>query len=427
MQNNTNIKEQHNVYAVVTEYDKQTEILNNGEIISENLWLALKSFYNNNKTSDMPALKTNEEGLTYLTIDIFENFPLTTLDLSGKEIDSIENLSIFDLSVFTEINLSNNEITSVNNELTNLSNVTILNLSKNQIRTFKYDYLHQQCYSQNLQTLNLSHNNIVDCDLSAVAQAQIDVSDNLMTKESVVLPTNTDVQVNLTHNLIINPDLTNNNLKYGFQGVKNKKQHVVNTTIAYYGLDGVESVKVYSLKANEEDETQIDETEVREILLNETYSFSLGYYRIKFNNENYEYITIYIAPAAPTIKMFRNNEEIELTHDIYSDVELRFYGDENATFICRFNNSDQIIEGNKIDIKTAGVMKIDVYQIVDGYLSFETSFYLEYHKNTTKGFIFWIGAIGIFGALFYVAILFIPQLSKIRLGRNNDKNDLDIK
>ena len=78
-QNKNNFDE--TLFAVTTEYDKQTEIFANGQIISESLWTALKVFYNNNKTDEMPSIKTNGEGVQYLTIDLFENFPLSKLPL----------------------------------------------------------------------------------------------------------------------------------------------------------------------------------------------------------------------------------------------------------------------------------------------------------------------------------------------------------
>ncbi len=422
--NNKNFKVTNQTLFAATEYDSQTEIVEDGQVISESLWNALKVFYNNNKTDEMPRIKTNEEGLQYLTINQFKDFPIDILDLSGEEINKITNLSIFDLSSFTEINLSNNKITNINNELSNLENLQIINLSNNELQSFSYDSLHQRSYGQNLQKLDLSHNQIVECNLRGINQGEIDVRDNKITKDRLNLPNNLDVKVLLSHNLIESPNLSNDNIKFGFQGAKNTGSYEKHSSIGYYGLDGVEKVEVYFLSVDENDETQFVETKIVELYQSQTYTFELGYYKIKFNNANYDDINIYIAPKAPEIKMFKNGEEIEFNHQITSAVELKFYGDENATFVYSVN-SNNFVEGNSVKLTTPGVKIIVVYQIIDGYQSFASKVYIEYIKNSTNGIVFVIAGIAIFAVFFYLAIKYMPQLSKLKFGKNKDKNNLD--
>lgn len=422
------LNKKSNVFAAETVYDNETQILEDGRIISQNLWNALKLFYNNNKTDQMPSIKVNSDGIMYLTIEQFKDFPVKKLDLNGNnfqnnKITTIKNLSIFNLSAFEEIDLSNNAITSLNDELQGLSGLKKINISSNELTEFSFDMLANECYTQNLIELDISGNKIVNCNLQNIQNAQIDASNNRITKEALTLPTNADLKLFLTDNFISMPNTENLNISYGLQGVKNHESFVEGTAIEYYGIDGINEVKVYLLGVNENDSDIITETEVKTLSIGEQYTFPLGNYRIKFGDAK-DNIDCYIAPKSPTIKMFQNNQEIELNHVITKPVVLKFFGSENAEFVVRIN-SGETKKVSEIEINTPGINNVVVYQIVDGYLSFATTLYIEYTPPQNNSWIFVFGGAVIFVIAFYFAIKFLPQLTKLNIGKKGNKSDLD--
>lgn len=423
---------QNVVLAAQTQYDNTTPIYEQSGIISSELWVALKNFYNNNKTDEMPAIKTGENG-QYLTINQFSNFAENSiLDLSNKNITDIKNLSIFDLSKFSKIDLSQNKIQYLQGALKNCDNLVEIDLSNNELYSFEYTELSQNCYSQKLQKLDISQNNIITCNLIGIANADIVANNNYIIKDKLTLPSNANLKVDVSFNLVVNPDLTNTNIDYGFQGAKKDSMYVKNSTVGFYGIDGISKVEIYKTTISNNQEIQ---TKIAELEQNQTHSFDVGYYTIKFVGGSIENIDIYIAPQAPTIKMFRNGEEIELTHKISYDVEIRIYGEDGAVFAV--GNRQNIIEGNSIKVVSSGEYNIEVYQIVDGsadgyangYVSFATKFSLEYTKNNFMGYIFMLGAICIFGVVFYLIIKFLPNIASFKLGERTkkDDNNLNIK
>lgn len=413
-----------NLFAAETTIDNETKIYEIGGIISQSLWNALKVFYNNNKTNEMSSIKVDTEGNMYLTVSQFKDFPISKLDLSSKEISSITNLSIFDLSAFDEIDLSNNNISSIGAEFKQLTQLKKLNLKGNQLSEFSFEALAIECYSQNLTELNISKNKIVNCNLKDISYADIDATFNRITKQSLTLPTNTNLKVNLSDNFILSPNTENTNVTYGLQGVKNSESFVVGTTIEYYGIDGISEAKIYLIESDKNDASVIIETEVKTLSVGDTHTFSLGYFTIKFS-ETRENINIYIAPKAPTLKMFKDNQEIELNHMITSPVTLKFFGDDNATFVYQIN-SGEVKQSGEVEIKTVGINNVVVYQVVDGYLSFATTFYIEYNPPQTNSWIFVLGGAVIFVLAFYFAIKYIPKISMFNIGKKgNNKTDLD--
>lgn len=414
-----------------TIYDKQTEILDDDSIISSSLWNALRQFYNNNKTDEMPAIKTNSNNLQYLTTDLFENFPISKLNLSGKEIDDITNLSIFDLSSFNEIDLSNNEIEKLNKELSKIDNLIELNVSNNNLKWFNCDEISSSSLNS-LTKLNLSHNEISNCDISLFENAEIDVSHNNIEKENLELPNNLDLKVNLSYNYILSPNTLNTNISFGLQGIKNSQKYVIGQAIEYYGIGEVTSLNIYFQTKTVVNETeQIDETLIKTLGINETYTFDIGYYRIEFVAEEKtsetQDIEVYIYPKSPTVKMFRNGEELkQLEYTFSSPTTIKFYGDENATFEYKINN-DESATGDHVEINKEGLNIVIVYQIIDGYYSDPITIFIQYKQRTLKGWIFVIAGSAVFIVAFYFIIKYYPILIKKHLGKTKDtgKKNLD--
>lgn len=417
----SNLQNNKNILCAVNDLDNETEIYREDGTISTNLWDALKKFYNNNKTNEMPAIKTDEDGAQYLTIDLFKDFPINILNLSGQEIKSIKNLAVFDLSAFVEINLSNNEIYSLGNELSKLDQLQVLNLSKNKLTEFSYTALSNECYTNSLTVLDISENIIENCDVSKINNAEIFANNNIITLEKLVLPENVNVVVWLSNNYIIDPETNNPNLKFGFQGVKDGKNYKIGTNVAFYGLDGLDEITVYSLTKNGE---VYDETEVATLSVGQKHEFGIGYYKVTFN-ENYNDIKFYVLPDAPTLKMFKGEQEIELSHIITSPVKLQIIGEENAKFgvLRTVDGQTQFIEiENPIEITQEGVYNLEVYQYVDGYLSFKTTFYLEYRSPRTMSWVYFILGLGGFILVGYLILKFLPQISHLKIGKNKGDN-----
>lgn len=413
-------------------YDNQTKILNNGQIISTSLWEALKKFYNNNKTSEMPAIPTVAEGenvAEYLTINLFVDFPVSKLDLSNQNIDNIKNFGIFNWSSFDEIDLSNNQIEDIKEEFAQLQNLKKINLSYNNIYSFKYNQLNETCYKTKLEELNLSHNKIGVCDLKLFESADIDVSYNELVKEKITLPDLMTIKVKLLYNYIHNADTTNENIYFGIQGIKNDAKYERGQTVEYYGIDEIENIKIYSRK--QLDENTIQETLVKTLAKNdEPYAFGLGYYKIEFDTdtktEETQDIIVYIIPKKPTIKMFRDGKELsEIEYTFNTPTTIKFYGEENAQFAYKLN-SGELVYANEIEIEKVGINVLKVYQIVDGYTSDAETLFIEYKQKTIKGWIFAIVGSAIFVVAFYFIIKYYPVLVTKHIGKKSvNKKNLD--
>ena len=411
-----------------------TEIANDGKIFTSKLWQALAKFYRENCDETTSGRIHGTTGNEIFYPDLFKDFNTNILDLSSKEIDSIQNLSIMDLSSFTNINLSNNQIEEIGSELAELENLQVLDLSKNSIKEFSYTSLHQSSYSNNLIKLNISENSIESCDISKINQGEIDAKLNYIEIENLVLPENEEVVVNLSHNLLGENEITNQNITLGFQGVRNQGSYIVGKTIYYYSLEDVEEIKIIKLipvipaEDDEEQEITYDEVEIETLHENESYTFNYGYYKLKFTdaettNPLLQTMKFYISPEAPTIKMFVNGEELEkITHNTSVPITIKIYGDENATFYV--NNVK--LETNEITISKGGIYTLNFYQVFDDiYKSAPYTLYLKYEEPQTASWLYLIGGIGIFVALFYLAIKFTPKLASLNIGKSGNKTDLD--
>lgn len=418
-----------NLQTVFADESTQQAIENDGQTISIPLWNALAKFYNANKTEDM--LQVDK----YLYFDTFKNFPVTTLDLSGKNLDSIKNLSLFDLSSFKDINLSSNNLTSIDAELLGCTGLKNLNLSNNKLSGFSYQNLSADCYT-NIQNLNISNNNISICDLSEISgeNATIDATLNLITSSRLTLPKNLNVKVLLSHNLIDNPNTQNVNISYGFQGIKSKSTYATPKTIYFFKVDGIESVQIWKLQKQNNTESFVEQQLLTTLTNGQNYTFDIGYYTVKFvDGEPTKEIQkpikeVYICPQAPTIKMYQGGKQLDaIQHKLTTPTTIKFFGQENAQLAFSVNGSE-LLNGNEYTFDSDGIYIVNVYQIIDGYLSEPLSLYLTYTTSTIWGWIAWVGGIMAFIALFYLAIKYMPNLVKLKIGKdnkNNNKENLD--
>src|SRR5574344_2630920 len=252
--------------------DESTEIKNDGTIISSNLWLQIKSFYNAN-VEDAKKIDTS------MTITIFKNLPTTinVLDLTGSDesdgttkIDSIKNLNFFlKNSYFDSIILKNNLITDISTELSVISNLKLLDLSKNSLTSFSYDQLSNNCYNT-IEKINISNNTISICNLKGISNGEINATQNNITKDGLTLPDETSVKVYLSHNNITDPDTSKTNIFYGIQGVKTNNSYFTKKVVSYFGIENVSKVEIYSISLEKV------ETLLISLVANQTYTFDMG-------------------------------------------------------------------------------------------------------------------------------------------------------
>ena len=391
-------KPQKSVSAVdVPTIDENTEITENGGIISSDLFNALTHFYNANKTSGEP--------ISVLKIDTFKNFPISTLDLTGGKIKirDLRNFDIFDLTSFDTIILKNNNIETVTTEFNGIPNLVKLDISNNQLSSFSYSALSETCYTTNLQVLNLSQNKITSCNLQNIAVGEIDLRDNQITSDDLTLPTNANVKVNLSHNLLQGDLTQTENIVYGFQGAKNDHKYNKNQQIFFGGLEGIESVKIYSV-------AESGNTLLKTLNAGEKTTLPLGNYEVIFTEEDAsdfwkQKISFSIIPLAPTAKMFVDGQEIDLTTRLSHNATLKFYGDENSTIYWRMNRDEDWTQSDAVDITSDGITIVYVKQVIDGFESEVQTYYFKVNKSAMSAWIFLIVGIAGFVAFFFVAIV----------------------
>lgn len=399
-------KPQKSVSAIdIPTIDENTEITESSGIISSDLHRALTYFYNANKTSGEP--------ISVLKIDTFKNFPISTLDLTGGKIDEhtihpvisdLRNLDIFDFTSFDTIILKNNKIKTVTTEFDEIPNLVKLDISNNQLSSFSYSALSETCYTTNLQVLNLSQNKITSCNLQNIAVGEIDLRDNQITSNNLTLPTSTNVKVNLSHNLLQDDITQTENIVYGFQGVKNEQKYNINQQIFFGGLDGIDSVKIYSV-------AEAGSTLLKTLNAGEKTTLPLGNYLVKFSEESAtedfwkEEIKFSIIPLAPTIKLFVDNQEIESTTRLLNrNTTIKFYGDENSTIFWRKNGDANWTQSDTAEIDTDGITILYVKQVVDGFESEVQTYSFTVNKSAISAWIFLIIGIAGLVAFFFIAV-----------------------
>ena len=263
-----------------------------------------------------------------------------------------------------------------------------------------------------MQVLNLSQNKITFCNLQNIAVGEIDLRDNQITSNNLTLPTNANVKVNLSHNLLQGDLTQTENIVYGFQGVKDEQKYNINQQIFFGGLDGIDSVKIYSV-------AESGNTLFKTLNAGEKTTLPLGNYVVKFTEESpREDIKFSIIPLAPTIKLFVDNQEIESTTRLLNhNTTIKFYGDENSTIFWRKNGDANWTRSDTAEISSDGITIIYVKQVVDGFESEVQTYSFTVNKSAISAWIFLIVGIAGLVAFFFIAV----ALSRKYLG-TSEKN-----
>lgn len=415
--------------------------------IDQNLWTALKDYYNQNKPAGAQDVTTS------LSTDLFADasFEGKVLNLENKSIFSIYNLNLFDLSKFAGINLSNNKLDLLSDGLQNAKFENI-DLSYNKLKEFKSSAIN----CQNLQTLNISHNLIEVCDLyNAVSDHGVSVDARFNKISNFTLPKNTTTQVKISHNLIdvsllsdYNKE-TNTNIDFGFQGVVDASELVTGQfpKLQYFGIDGVDTVKVFKGDAE-----QIDySTKLAEILSgtykpqaysvistldlsNQRYEIlEFGYYKVTFfdsddqkTSDETKDIYFRVAPIKPVVKMVQDGKVLESVKAfVASPCKLTIEETAGVITVYRRLPAGDYVVGNTIEIATEGMNYFEVYQICEGCLSQAQKITINYQKSATMGWIYVVIAVAVFTVIFYVAYINIPRISAIGQKNKKGKKNLD--
>ena len=401
------------VYAQETE-DLQIE--NDGMFISSELWVALYNAYQN-IFGEKPVGDV-------LTVDMFKNSNISILNLStnlqGQSygIRSISGLGEFDLSAFTNINLSGNYLNSVGEELNNLQNLTKLDLSDNNLGNFSTDMLHSNCLNS-LEILDLSNNSIANCDLTGLQKAEVDLSYNYLKDGSLTLP-QAEISINLNNNLILEPNTELVNVAYGYQGAKNNQKIEKTTDILFLAHDKLNftSIEIY------ENDNLVDT-----LTNGEKITLPVGNYKLKFLNisgiEVQEEISFKVILPKLTAKLFVNDKEIEFSSVITEDTVIKFYGEDGAEIFISTNRSSEILNSSEYEINGKnGSIVITAYQTKDGYSSNATSFYFTIKKsNIGSWVIIGVGVVGF--VLLYFAFNFVVKKIMNKTDKTKTKGQLD--
>lgn len=405
--------EQKTDTVVYAQEDLQIE--NDGMIISTELWVALYNVYcdtyNQKPTNDV------------LTLDMFKNFPISVLNLStnlqGQSygIKSISGLAEFDLTSFTSVNLSGNQISSVGEELKNLTNLQKLDLADNNLGTFNTNMLANGCIAS-ITEINLSGNNLTECDLTGLVGTNIDLSNNKLTQDKLTLPQDTTNLINLNKNYIAEPNTTLTNVAYGYQGAKDQDKFVENTDILFLANQNIEFTKIEIYENDTLYDTLTD---------NEKITLPVGNYTLKFLNasdiEVEDSISFKVVWPKVTAKLFVGEKEIEFTSVLTEDTVIKFYGLDGAEIFVS-NQSSEYQTKTEYLINKNGVVILKAYQTKDGYSSDIETFYFKVQKqNITDWVIVGVGIIGMI--LLYFVFKFITNKIINGTGKSNMKGKLD--
>lgn len=369
------------------------------------LYTSLLNIYNQTMPVDQQA--------SQLTVDMFSTY--TSLDLSDDSIESLTGLNLLNLSSLTNLNLSNNNLTTTGSSLSNL-NLTVLNLSNNDLTSFSYTSLSAgTCVS--LIELNLQENLLDSIDLQNLTNATVNLALNdLDNQNEIIFPTSENATVNLTHNLLLGLNLDNVTCQVvgGVQGIKKQSTYTTSAEIEFYNLPDVDTLTILN-----------GSTVLQTLTANQSVTLSIGSYTLKFmdtpTSSLYNSITITIRPTKPTILV--NDETVEYSQTISNATTYTFVGEEGATFSYTLNVNGQITTGtgNQVTIDAKGTVYLKVKQTINGISSEYNVLWINATFVTTWGWAYMFLGILFFGVFFYVSkILFV----KFAGNKKEDKENL---
>ncbi len=356
----------------------------------------------------------------YLTVGSFKT--LTTLDLSSTELDqvkikSLKGLGFFKFDSLTSLNLSGNEITSKIDGFQYMTMLQNLDLSGNKITYFDAsDFL-------SLQNVNLKNNSLAYANISTIKEGGlVDLSfNNLDSFDKIVLPQGA-CTVNLTHNMLTGEvPSTTSTLNMGFQGVKNAQKLTKESVIKFYGLENVDSVKIYKIVDDSKTlvyTMQIDEENPVFTLTN----LAIGNYSAEFEEtselDSYQNITFSVVPVGPVaVVKDLNGDILNVPYIIKTHATVTLESDSGEIFYSI--NNGETVKGNTIKIDSNGSFTIKFWTVEDGFAS-ESETVLVICQYTNPLSIVWVlvGMIAI-AIIFYIGYVWRENVGKKKTSSKN--------
>ena len=352
-----------------------------------------------NTLTNVLAMIAGVENLEELSSTAFSTY--TELDLSGRNISSLEGLDYFDLSNVKVLNLSKNNIAKLELKyFKGCSSLKELNISNNALTEFNLVGLEN--YTA-INKLILNNNYITNANLSfLVNDGEINpycnLQNNLISSLSnLTLPSSEyPTVVDLNNNLLIREgsfDRAPHTLNIYFQGIGNKSKINKATTLKVFGGSeyGNQFVaKLYNRETNEE-LTFVDVTKSLEKL----YS---GKYFIKFYNgtnliydlnsndrdeslKTYALIEFDVMPNIPKIKYYLDGKEVNsLPTNTKGKVEIELESDIEDSPVFSVNGTDFEV-ATKITVESAGTYNIRIKSMYGDLSSEQVAFTIKIKKS----------------------------------------------
>jgi Leucine-rich repeat (LRR) protein len=168
------------------------------------------------------------------------SLPSHIINLSYQSFTTLSDATFPCLDWFHTVILSYNQLTSVDVASGNFTNLTILDLSSNQLTTIPYSVLNPTPSS--LRYLNLSNNSITSIDLWLYTRKNVTVnlSDNPISSSSIINPQNitlpSENNTNLTISIILPSSVTNSTYIIDDQTALTAGTCTSNTVLAYLSI-----------------------------------------------------------------------------------------------------------------------------------------------------------------------------------------------
>ena len=380
----------HYAGNVLASSELSEEILNDDSGIPDSyLYMALYTQYN--------LLNPDKPNINKVYYNMFENE--TALNLSNRSIKSLAGFHRLNMPHLEELNLSKNQLITLNNELSHLISLEKLNLFDNELTSINLSTLYK------LNDVNLNRNNLTELNLNTVKSGIVKANFNNITDfNKIKLPNASSVdylEIELINNNItnFNKDLLLSEKFYfelGLMGAGiNYKENATDDEIKEYLISTTTPLVFYNLK-NYDITAEIYDLDTNELVLEITnsnteqyteYFLPSGEYRVNYIN-NITGISAYIA-YDENFSVFKNIDEFivrpnnadfkflingqylnQYSGNIPSNAKLVFSSLDEEADIYYLMPGQEWEEGTEVDLKTGGgKYYVFVKCVLDGYES----------------------------------------------------------
>lgn len=365
----------------------------------------------------------------YSTMFDNEYFQLVHLNLSNKNISSLEGLEHLKLTKLETIDMSHNNLT-----------------------TFDVSYFTKADKSK-IRSMNFANNKISVADLTAFTGLYyVNFSSNMLSKVDLSGVTSSSIQIELANNKFSSISDINLPLRIDSIGLNIISNNITDISDEYFSLSkltmniGVQGIKQDNLVIDTEETLKFYKTNIENCIM-KIYDISslsypvvktisdndivgnsldvtlpIGKYEIRYyigENEAYDqfdYNKAYfvgnkldVIPAKPHYEYEYRGERTKTLGKVTGKVKVHLTAEEGAVVYYRVNGGDWI-EGTTIDCDSGGTYSIIAKSVKSGVESQEQSIYVKTSLNTvvSDGLMFIL-------LLFFALVLFlviVPLISK---------------